>query len=655
MPGKPFGQRGDIYSIDQKIISTTGITYDAYWDTYTPYMSKNPELIEDKLSDLADSLANFLGRPRDEVYQFLLNSHHKKHHYVKIATNLNISQAQRLKNFPIFNLGRYRGGLILHPIKRRIHPFGQLAYRAIGEYKYSKFGDERQRPLFGIEYYYNSQLQGKQGIVVYRKGPGSINFIDKVIIPPEDGIDLISTIDMNIQYYLHNALIRRLKELKAEHGVGIIMDVKTGEIKAMSNLQLYPKDSSYYETRNFAVQWAYEPGSVMKPLSMIALFETYPHLSLNMPVNTGTGEYHVKDHVFRDDKKGGYGTLTLQGVIEHSSNVGVVKVILKYFKHNPQIFINRLINIGIERKTGIDLAGETDHPIKDTTTKTWWDEVSLGQLAIGYEHRMTPLQILALYNAIANDGLYITPHLVYGYRENGEIIKQHFNYERGSIASQATINKVKEMLEGVVLRGTASRTVKSDIVSIAGKTGTAQIYDPEKKAYLQKYNTTFVGYFPADKPRYSMIIVISKPTKNRSGALAAGPVFREVAEKIIQYETTNQSPQDYIVNFWAKKTDLPEVKSGFRRPIINLINHYKIPHTDKSDNSKWIRVITKSDYLELENYYYKQNTTYYTLTMSPLDAAYVMSKVGYKTQMYGVGAVASEKKLKDKTVKLNLR
>ncbi len=645
------GRRGDIYSIDGKIISTTAITYNAYWDSYTDYMRLNPAFVDTNLYALADSLANFFHTTPDKVYKKLKivrNKHLRAWHF---ASNLSIAQKERIQKFPIFKKGRIKGGLILVPVKRRIHPLGILASRTIGEY-WIKDGQFRN---YGLEYFYNAQLTGKAGLMAFRIGPKKTTVIEKVIVPPVNGMDIRSTLDMNIQYFLETALLKRLKELKAERGVGIVMDVKSGEIRAMANLLRNPKDSSYNEYFNSAVQWLYEPGSVMKAFSMLALFEEYPDIPLSMPVNTGNGILRVVDHVFHDAKKGGYGLLTLQGVVEHSSNVGVVKVILKYFKDKPKVFTDHLSDIGVDKKTGIDLYGEKTQPLKNPEHGPWWGDVSLGQIAIGYEHSVTPIQVLALYNAIANNGIYVTPHLVRSFIENGkEKSNTVITIKKRSIASSQALRKVKKMLEGVVLRGTAQSTVKSDIIPIAGKTGTAQIYT-EDSGYIKEYNTTFVGYFPADNPKYSMIIVIVNPYKDRSGALAAGPVFKEVAEKIYQYDTDLHDQKKYIVNYMPKSQDLPRVKNGLRTPIEYLINYYGISYTDLSKRAPWIKVITKSDNLQLLPYVFKKDQPHKTVTLSPMDAVYIFSNLNKNVILDGVGTVASEEYINKSTVKLHLK
>ncbi len=647
-----YGNRGDIYSINNQIISTTAVTYDIYWDSHTDYIKRHPELVEKNLLALADSLSHIYKTSTQKVYKYLLGKYKSKSRFVPIHPKASVTQAERIKKFPIFREGKYHGGLILIPKKRRIHPFDKLAHRLIGSCTFEK---GQAKAHSGLEYSYNSQLQGKPGLVVLRRGPKNISLVDKVIIPPVDGINIQTTIDMNIQYFLEHALEKRLKELKAQRGIGIVMDVKTGEIRAMANLTLDSIDSTFHEVENLAVQWLYEPGSVMKPLSMIALLEEYPDIKLSKLIDTDHGEYNVADHTFRDDKKGGWGIITLQQAVEHSSNVGVAKIIIQYFQNRQQHFIDRLVSLGVDRKTGIDLYQENTQTLKDTRNKNWWGRVSLGQIAIGYEHSMTALQILALYNAIANNGVYTIPHLVHGYVYDGKEHPLKFNAEKGVIASRATITKIKKMLEGVVLRGTAHQTVYCPDLKIAGKTGTAKIYNYKLKRYQDVYNTTFVGYFPADIPRYTMIIVIFKPQADRSGALAAGPVFKEVALKIYNYDWSLHNQKNYVVNYMPRTDEIPKVKSGFRVPIINLVRTFNLLYTDTLEKSPWTRVITSEHKLELVPFFSINKKYTPTISMSAQDASYILSNKGYRIIIQGIGTVVSEQNINKKTKKLQLQ
>ena len=645
---KIYGQRGNIYSLNKNIIATTAITFDIYWDSYTDYLRQHPKIVKENLYALADSLARYFNVPVNKVYSSLKESYDKKRRYVLITKGLKFSQVERLKNFPIFNLGKIKGGFIVEKRNHRVHPMGNLALRTIGT-----FHGENSNLNTGIERFYNAQLTGKQGIVVFRKGPAGTRIEEQIIIPPENGCDVLSTLDMNIQYYLATELNKRLQELKADQGIGIVLDVQTGEVRAMVNLILSPKDSIYYESVNNAVKWLYEPGSIMKPLAMIALLEEYD-IALNKKVETKNGKIYISGHLFRDDKKGGYGTISVKKVIEISSNVGMVKLINQYFSQKPNLYIDRLREIGIDRKTGIDLEGEVVQNIKDPSSSNWWGNVSIGQLAIGYEHKMTPLQIVSLYNAIANKGIYVSPYLVKGFICNGkEIPNNTFKVEKRIIASLPTIEKIHIMLRGVVLRGTAKSYVNSKIVSIAGKTGTAQIFS-HNLGYSSNYNTTFVGYFPSEKPLYSMIIVIKNPKKDKSGALAAGPVFRKVAEKIYLYDKTRQVSKKQIVNYWTKKKVLPKVKNGLYQDIFYLVKYFNLPYTDNVKANTFIKVYTYSDYLDLLPFK-KTKTVYNSITLSAKDAAFLYSYYGYLVQLQGLGVVVSEKKIGKKTVKLYLK
>ncbi len=634
------GKRGDILSLNHKTLATSALRYNVYFDPLTDYLQKNPEYFEKNLVPLADSLSAYLKRATPNYYITIIETARKrKHRYIPLLRGLTYTQYQRLKTLPFFELPYVQGGMIIKDYQIRFQPFSPLASITIGVFK------QLDSSIFtkGLENYYNTVLEGKPGLAVYKRAPVGYSQY-KILAKAQDGASLLSTIDMNIQYFLETALLQRLKELNASRGVGIIMDVKTGEIRAMANLNLDSSDRQYKENYNAAVQWLYAPGSVMKPLSMIALFEEYPNTPLSYHVNTGNGIYKIGNFELKDDKKGGYGTLTLEQVVAKSSNVGVARTILLYFQDHEKKFITRLEEIGVDKKTGIDLKGESAIPLKHPGNKKdkWTKNVSLVQIAIGYEHKMTPLQIVALYNAIANDGVFITPHLVRSIIKDG---KEHPNTEhtiiKRTIASKRTIAKVKKMLEGVVNYGTASKTVKTELFPIAGKTGTAIIYDPVRRKF-NDYNTTFVGYFPADKPKYTMIIVISKPQKDKSGAKAAGTVFRKVAEQIYKYDPSLHNIVSDIVNYWPDKNIVPRIQSGYKPNILALMQQFAIPYTDLSRGKKWISVISQENKEELLPFNFRTKDRPNVKTMAPQDAVFILENLGFKVNIKGAGKVANQ-------------
>ena len=647
-----YGKRGDILSLHHKTLATSALRYNVYFDPLTEYLQKNPEYFEKNLVPLADSLSAYFKQATPNYYITIIQSaRRKKHRYIPLLRDLTYIQYQRLKTLPFFNLKSVQGGMIIKKHQIRFQPFAPLASITIGVFKQLDSNNLTK----GLENYYNSILAGKPGYAIYKRAAVGYSQY-KIIAKAEDGASLLSTIDVNIQYFLETTLLQRLKELKASRGVGIIMDVKTGEIRAIANLNLDSSDRRYKENYNAAVQWLYAPGSVMKPLSMIALFEEYPNTPLSYHVNTGNGVYKIGDFELTDDKKGGYGTLTLEQVVAKSSNIGVAKTIILYFQEEEKKFITRLEEIGVSQKTGIDLKGERAAPLKHPNSKKnkWTKTVSLAQIAIGYEHKMTPLQIVALYNAIANDGVYITPHLVRSIIKNGkEQPNPEFTPHKRTIASKRTIAKVKKMLEGVVNYGTASKTVKTSLFPIAGKTGTAIIYDPVRRKFTNDYNTTFVGYFPADKPKYTMIIVISKPQTNKSGAKAAGPVFRKVAEQIYKYDPSLHNIVSDIVNYWPEKNIVPRIQSGYKPNIISMIQNFDIPYTDLSRGQRWVSVITQQKSEELLPFSFKSKDRPNVKTMSPQDAAFVLENLGFTVKLKGAGKVANQI-FNEKQVKLIL-
>jgi len=434
---------------------------------------------------------------------------------------------KEVASFPIFNTGRYRGGLIVVQNDRREMPFGFLAKRTIGYI--------RDNFPVGIEGAYEKELRGTDGKQLMKRVSGQ-NWIpvdDKADILPQDGKDVVTTIDINLQDVAETALASHLEKHEAHHGSVILMEVETGEVKAIANLQRMP-DGTYAESYNYAIGEAFEPGSSFKLMSMLVALED-GKVDLEDKVNTGDGTFRYgKKEVMTDSHKGGHGTITIRQAFELSSNIGISSTIVKAYGSNPQKFIDGLYKLGINKPLGLELKGEGIPYIKSRSDKTW-SATSLPWMSIGYELRVTPMQILAIYNAVANDGALMKPMFVKELQYAGQTVQKFEPVVLNkSIASKKTIKQAQELLEGVVLRGTATN-LKNAVFPIAGKTATAQIASSGgyKNNEGPEYFASFVGYFPADNPRYSCIVVVNRPRKGQYyGGSVAGPVFLEIAEKI---------------------------------------------------------------------------------------------------------------------------
>ncbi|MBN2520711.1 MAG: penicillin-binding protein 2, partial [Bacteroidales bacterium] len=518
--------RGDIYSNDGRLLATSVPFYEVRMDLNSNAL--NSDLFYEKVDSLALCLSYlFKDRSQNEYRRLLILNKNKGNRYFLIQKHVTYTQLKKLRNFPIFRLGRYKGGLIIEQTNKRIMPHLNLAARTIG---YISEGG-----AVGLEGAYDKYLRGVVGVKLMQKLSGGVwmPIDDKNAIEPQNGKDIITTIDINFQDVAEQALLKQLLKVDAIHGCAVLMEVETGDIKAISNLKRN-SDGTYSELYNFAIGESTEPGSTFKLASLIVALED-KHIDLDDTVQTGNGEIEYYGIKLTDSKEGGYGKITIKEAFEYSSNVGISKVITKYYGKNERKFIDRLYSMNLNEKLGMEIKGEGDPLIKYPSDPTW-SGISLPWMSIGYELRLTPLQILTFYNAIANDGKMIKPRFVKGIMEHGEITRS-FKMEviNHSICSKQTIIKVKELLEGVVENGTA-QNLKNPNYKIAGKTGTAQIAN-KKYGYNHdkgvSYQASFVGYFPADNPKYSCIVVVNSPSRYiYYGNIVAGPVFKEIADKV---------------------------------------------------------------------------------------------------------------------------
>ena len=520
-------KRGSIYSVDGALLATSVSSYTVHFD---PTVSRD-DLFENEIGLLCDSLAQLLNTDAKGLEAKLRRARQEKDRYVRIASNLDYGDYKRLERFPLFVHGRGKGGLIVDSKVTRKKPLDPLASRLVGY-----FLDEGTRTYrVGLEGGFNDHvLKGEDGlreVQRIQKGLWKPVNLDNAK-EPKDGYDLVSTIHSNIQDITHSTLSQVLRQYRAERGLAVVMDVQTGAIRAMSNLNMNP-DSTYSETYNAAVADLYEPGSTFKLMSLIAALE-------DKKVDTATtfhakyGQYKVYDKYIYDSRRGGYGAINLATAFAVSSNTAFAEMINEGYKGSAQAFVNRLYSMKLHEPLGLPIEGEQAPLIRYPGDKGW-SGLSLAWMSHGYELLMTPLQVLAFYNAIANDGRYIKPRFVAEVRRGNQVVRS-FDTEviHPSIASTKTVKIAQRLLADVVEKpyGTAHKLYDKHF-PIAGKTGTAQVNYQLGKENVD-YVSSFVGYFPADAPRYSCIVVVHRPDKNDKiyGADVAGPVFKSIAQKI---------------------------------------------------------------------------------------------------------------------------
>lgn len=574
--------KGNIYSSDGSLLATSIPNYTLRFDAIAP----KAEDFNKNLQPLSDSLSKLLKRPAQYYKTELLKARSNKNRYYLLARNLSYTEYMKIKSFPLFNKGAYKGGLITEQKTVREHPIGLVAERTIGYERIKPNGEPDGK---GIEWAFKDYLNGKDGKRLMQKmAKGQWKPIrDENEVEPQDGFDIISTIDVYIQDIAHHALLKQLEYYEADHGCVVVMETKTGHVKAISNLGRN-ENGQYTETINYAVSESHEPGSTFKLLDLIALFEDRL-ADTNTVYDSRGGEITYFNRRVRDSKKGGYGKISLAKGFEVSSNTVLVQAVYENYKNNPKKFVEHINRMKLNQPLGLQIKGEGKPIIPQPGAKNWYG-TTLPWMAYGYGVSMTPLQTLTLYNAIANNGEMVKPIFVSEIKEWNKTIKQ-FEKEiiNPQIASIETIDKVKVVLENVVKRGTGSKLYSKDF-SMAGKTGTAQVgYADKANLY---YASSFVGYFPADEPKYSCIVVVHKPSKSKGyyGADVSGPVFKRIAQKVFtDVPSTNEiknlekpiplqekSYETFYTNSSKEMKTIPNVKGMSGMDAIALLENLKV-------------------------------------------------------------------------------
>ena len=517
---------GNIYSDDQSLLATSIVKYELRWDSKV-VSDLNFEKFKVKL---VEGISEIISKDPFKIKKEIESARSNVNRYWLVGNNLSFSQKTKLKNLPIFNLPSYKGGLIIEQKIIRERPLGKIAERTIG---YERPDPDGTFFRVGLEGAYGALLEGKEGYRLKQKIANgnwkSINNTNEK--EPTEGYDIHTTININFQDIVHNSLLEQVEKYEAEYGTAVLMEVETGDVKAIANLGI-TSSKTYFEKLNYAVGRSEEPGSTFKLMSIIAALEDGVLKPTDL-IDTGNGERTIYGKKVKDSRKGGYGQIEASKVFEVSSNTGIVKIIYDNYKNNPKKFVDRLYNMRLHRSLNISIKGEAVPKIPYPTDKDW-SGISLPWMAWGYGVLLTPLQILTFYNSIANDGIMVKPKFIDRIGHLGG--KPHLKFSKEilnpSICSEKTLVAVKKMLFNVVDKqwGTA-HNIKDQNFSIAGKTGTTQTnYTGDSIEYI----SSFVGYFPAEKPKYSCIVVIKKPNKLKGyyGSQVAAPVFKKIAKKI---------------------------------------------------------------------------------------------------------------------------
>ncbi|MFD2099418.1 penicillin-binding protein [Flagellimonas iocasae] len=576
--------RGNLYSEDGSLLAASVPKYEVRFDAKTV----SEDNFQKYVGPLSDSLGLLFDKPSSHYRQLFRKARANGNRYTLVARNVDYLDYVKIKQFPLFKLGPYKGGFIeTHRVVRE-YPLGQMAARSIGYERVDENGYYTRVGLDGA--FGESYLRGHEGKRLKQriaKGQWKPVGLDN-IVEPQDGLDVVSTIDINIQDIAHHELLAQLEKYNADHGCVVVMETRTGEIKAISNLGI-TSEGTYYEKLNYAVGESHEPGSTFKLMSLVAALEDKV-VDTSTVIDTEKGRYRIYDGVVKDSKWGGYGKISVAKAFEVSSNTAFAKIINENYKDQPEKFVNRLMNMGLHKKLGLPIIGEGDPVIRYPGDKGW-SGISLGWMSHGYEVSMTPLQTLAFYNAIANDGEYVKPRLIKEVREGNEVIKR-FDRQvlNSSVCSKETVKKVQKLMKDVVEKdfGTGHKLYSKNF-SMAGKTGTAQKNYVEKDPDRLAYISTFAGYFPADNPKYSCIVIIHEPDKSVGyyGADVSGPVFKsmaqkihaisplvdEVEEKVYDKKTLEEDYQRYYAQVQKKYDTVPDVKGMTGMDAVSLLEN----------------------------------------------------------------------------------
>jgi cell division protein FtsI (penicillin-binding protein 3) len=620
--------RGNIYSDNGSLLATSLPFYKVAFDATLP----KDEVFNKGVDSLAYQLSKFFKDKSKTEYQRMLKDARAagKQYVILNRKQIDYQDKKEMMSWPIFREGRLRGGAIFEKVDVRYRPFSNLSRRTVG------FINENEKGA-GLEFSFNKELAGQDGFAYYQKIAGGIwkPVFDANNVKAENGLDIQTTLDINLQDVAETALYQAMLAHDADDGLVVVMEVNTGEIKAISNLSTNG-NGSFSEKFNFATGGLFEPGSTFQLATMIALLEDSP-VELSDSVDTGNGEFTFYNKTVRDHEKGGLGKVSIQQAFEHSSNVAMAKLVDKHFGLRPHKFLEYVDELRLSKPLGIQLSGEPIPKIKKPGEKGW-SGISLPWMAYGYGFEITPLHTLALFNAVANDGVMIKPLFVRSIKKADEVEKVYSTEViNKKICSKKTLKKLKVLLEGVVENGTA-KNIRGAHYQIAGKTGTAQIL--ENGRYTKKYITSFVGYFPAHSPKYSAIVMIRNPRGwQQYGSSVAAPVFKEIADNIYARDINLHEPMH--AKQQTEKDVLPSIRAGNQQELSLLCDELGIPNEAKSEQD-WVKSVRNGKAIGWKSTVEGQDIVPDVKGMTFRDAIFLLEKAGLRVFYEGKGKVQNQ-------------
>lgn len=634
---KVFGidaMRGNILSDDGALLATTVPVFEVRMDVASPLIVDTA--FNNNIHQLAAGLAGiFNSKSQKQYLNELKEARREGNRYFLIKRVASYAEVKKLRKLPIFNKGKYSGGLILIPGHKRENPYKQLAARTIG------YTNEKFNVFVGIEGAYHEYLKGFDGKQVKRR----INngdwkpLFDENMVEPKNGKDIITTIDVNIQDVAESALQRVMTEHFAQKGCAVLMEVETGRIVALANL-IRDKSGNLTDSYNFAIAESIEPGSTFKLASFMVLIED-KKIRLYDTINIGNGQMQFGTRTMRDVYPIRNGRITIREAFEKSSNVAISKMIYNAYNSNPEVFIDKLYAMSLNQPLDLQIPGEGKVYIKHPSKKKYWYASSLPWMSTGYEILMSPMHILTFYNAVANNGKMMKPLLVKEIRQDNIVLSKFDPVViNPSVASKSTIDSVKSLMEGVVAHGSA-KFLSHSPYKIAGKTGTAQIADGKKGYNKDDYNASFVGYFPAGNPKYSCIVVISKPKAGKIyGGAVAAPVFREIADKVY---ATRPNIHDGLKIAQNDSVIIPTVHGvTFGDNTRQLFQQLGLRTGRKTPIINWAKVSVNEFGIEFASIDIQVDSVPNVAGMTAKEAIYLLETIGLKAIVKGKGTVVSQ-------------
>ena len=632
--------RGNIISSDGQLMASSLPEYKIYMDFKAGGELKD-SLLMLYLDSICDGLHQiFPDKSKAEFKSHILKGRKKgSRNYLLYPKRVSYIQYKEAKRLPVFNMSKYRGGFHEQAFNRRKKPFGSLAMRTLGD----MYSDVTLGAKNGLELQYDSILKGKEGVSHRQKVMNKyLNIVD---IPPIDGCDIITTIDVGMQDIAEKALLDQLREINGNVGVAILMEVKTGDVKAIVNMTK-GSDGIYREVKNNAVSDMMEPGSTFKTASiMVALEDGY--ITPDQEVDTKNGVYMMHGRPMKDHNwhRGGYGVIDVTKVLMVSSNIGVSRVIDENYQHQPEKYVEGIYKLGIATPLNLDIPGAAKKPNIRRPTKENWYKTALPWMSIGYETQVPPMNTLAFYNAIANNGVMVKPRFVKSIVKDGQVIEEiPTEVLNPAIASPKTIEQIQVILEKVVSEG-LGKPAGSKQFHVSGKTGTAQVSKGSGgyKSGTMQYLVSFCGYFPSENPKYSCIVAIQKSGLPASGGLMAGSVFSEIAERVY----AKHLAQDLKEAKDSTSILTPDVKHGnmaSARYILDEID-VKTMGIEKYDEGKpiWGKVTHEPNQsITLSESEINEKKVPRVIGMGAKDAVYLLESLGLRVHLTGMGKVRSQ-------------